>query len=58
MRFLLCLYIDDLIYTGNSVRLMKKFKSSVINEFEMTDLGLKTYFLGLEMKQQDGIFIS
>lgn len=55
---IVCLYVDDLIYTGNSVGLMEEFKSCMINEFEMTDLGLMSYFLGLEVKQRDGIFIS
>lgn len=30
----------------------------MVNEFEMTDFGLMSYFLGLEVKQRDGVFIS
>jgi hypothetical protein len=35
------------------------FKKSMVHEFEMTDIGLMTYFLGLEVTQkEEGIFIS
>ena len=50
------LYVDDLIFTRNvSIEL---FKSTMKKEFEMTDLGLMKYFLGIEVSQtDDGIFI-
>lgn len=36
-----------------------KFKRSMMDEFEMPDLGKMHYFLGLEVVQSnDGIFIS
>ena len=39
--------------------MLAKFKEAMFNEFEMTDNGLMSYFLGIEVKQQqDGIFIS
>ena len=38
---------------------MNEFKEVMKSEFEMIDLGLLKYFLGIEVKQmQDGIFIS
>ncbi|KAK9111637.1 hypothetical protein Scep_019156 [Stephania cephalantha] len=53
------LYVDDLIYTSNYVVLLEDFKKLMIQEFEMTDLGLMSYFLGLEVKQNDaGILLS
>ncbi|KAG5223030.1 Retrovirus-related polyprotein from transposon [Salix suchowensis] len=36
---IVCLYVDDLIYTGNDECMFTKFKQSMMNEFEMTDLG-------------------
>lgn len=55
---LLCLYVDDLIFTGNSSKMINYFKKSMMKEFERTDLGLMSYFLGLEVIQSgDGIFI-
>ena len=39
--------------------LLDEFKATMTNEFEMTDLGLMKYFLGIEVKQSDdGIFIN
>jgi len=51
-------YVDDLIYTGNSDSMLADFKASMTKEFAMTDLGLMKYFLGVEVIQDDkGIFI-
>ena len=53
------LYVDDLIFTGNDNFQIGEFKEAMKNEFEMTDLGLLKYFLGIEVKQMNnGIFIS
>ncbi|KAH9781357.1 hypothetical protein KPL71_008429 [Citrus sinensis] len=55
---MVCLYVDDLIYTGNDRVMFEKFKESVMLEFDVTDLGLLHYFLGLEVIQSDaGNFI-
>jgi hypothetical protein len=52
------LYVDDLIYTGNNITLINGFKEDMMKTFEMTDLGLMNYFLGIEVKQEEqGIFI-
>jgi len=53
------LYVDDVIFTGNDDYLIENFKSVVNEEFEMTDIGLLRYFLGIEVDQnKNGIFIS
>ena len=53
------LYVDDLIFTRNDNFLIGEFKEAMKNEFEMTDLGLLKYFLGIEVKQMHyGMFIS
>jgi Reverse transcriptase (RNA-dependent DNA polymerase) len=50
---------DDLIFVGNSQRLIDEFKKVMNLEFEMTDLGMMSYFLDLEIKQDKSeIFIS
>ncbi|CAL2249603.1 unnamed protein product [Prunus armeniaca] len=52
------LYVDDLIYTGNNEEIIKEFKKDIMKTFEMSDLGLMHYFLGIEINQEeDGIFI-
>lgn len=54
-----CLYVDDIICTSSSEVLIAEFKAGMKQVFEMTDLGLLQYFLGLEVKQCDeGVFIS
>ncbi|XP_058740883.1 uncharacterized mitochondrial protein AtMg00810-like [Vicia villosa] len=56
---IVCLYVDDLIFTGNNSEMITKFREAMIRHFEMIDLGLMSYFLGIEVVQQDdGIFIS
>lgn len=56
---IVCLYVDDLIFTGNNPKLIFEFREAMISQFEMTDLGLMSYFLGIEVSQLDNrIFIS
>lgn len=45
---LICIYIDDIVYLSSSQVLIEKFKLRMKTVFEMTDLGLLNYFLGLE----------
>lgn len=55
---IVCIYVDDLIYTGNSKALIEKFQKKMKHEFEMSDLGLMHYFPGVEVQQTSkGIFI-
>lgn len=57
--FSLCLYVDDLIFTDNNSKLIVEFREAMISCFEMTDSGLVSYFLGIEVnKQDDGFCIS
>lgn len=52
-------YVDDLIYTGDCELMMKEFKLSMQQEFDMTDLGKMKYFLGIEVSQTaDGFHVS
>ncbi|CAL9002860.1 unnamed protein product [Prunus brigantina] len=56
---IVCLYVDDLIFTGNDEVMFEQFKKSMKLEFDMTDLGRMRYFLGIEVLQKtDGIFIT
>ena len=55
---ILVLYVDDLFLTG-SERLIVECKQAWTAKFEMKDLGLMRYFLGLEVWQKtDEIFLS
>ena len=56
---IIVLYVDDLIITGNQLISIQKLKENLKNEFEMTNLGLLHYFLGLKIwNMADGIFLS
>ena len=58
MPLILVLYVDDLFLTG-SEPLMIKCKRKLASEFEMKDLGLMHWFIGLEVwKRVDEIFLS
>jgi len=55
---IVCLYVDDLIFTRNDGAMFNKFKNSIMKEFEMTNLGNMHYFLGLVVVQSnDAIFV-
>ena len=55
---IICLYVDDLIFTGNDELMYAKFKQFMMDEFDITDLGKMRYFLGIEVLQgSEGIFI-
>lgn len=45
---LLVLYVDDVYLTGNDTEYIDLIRTDIQREFEMTDLGVLTYSLGLE----------
>jgi hypothetical protein len=53
----LFLYVDDLILTSDE-QLIRSCKEDLAREFEMKDMGLMHYFLGLEVWQGDGNCLS
>jgi len=56
--FIIVLYVDDLILTGDD-QLIKSCKEDLVREFEMKDMGLMHYFLDIEVWQKDGeVFVS
>nr|GEW08390.1 ribonuclease H-like domain, reverse transcriptase, RNA-dependent DNA polymerase [Tanacetum cinerariifolium] len=47
-------YVDDLILTGTPRKEIDAFKSKMKDKFEMSDLGLLAYYLGIEVTQAGG----
>ncbi|GJU64890.1 zinc finger, CCHC-type containing protein [Tanacetum coccineum] len=47
-------YVDDLIITGTPKKELEVFKSQMEETFEMSDLGLLAYYLGIEVTQTGG----
>jgi hypothetical protein len=58
-RLIVEVYVDNLIITGPSSQSIRRFKNQMSDVFKMSDLGLLTYYLGIEVKQsKEGISLS
>lgn len=56
---ILLLYVDDIILTGNTPSQLASFIATLGAEFELSDLGTLSYFLGLEASfSSDGLCLS
>ncbi|KAK8926100.1 hypothetical protein KSP39_PZI018394 [Platanthera zijinensis] len=56
---ILLLYVDDLIITGSSPEMIREFKMNLMQQYEMPDLGLMKFFLGIQDQQASNfIFLS
>eukprot|EP00253_Pinus_taeda_P034837 PITA_34837 len=56
---ILVVYVDDIIFGSNEEAMSESFALVMQKEFEMSLLGELTYFLGLQVQQnEDGIFLS
>ena len=53
-RLLLGVYIDDLVITGACTTAIFDFKLQMCDRFKMSDLGLLTLYLGIEVSQKPG----
>ncbi|GKD42075.1 ribonuclease H-like domain, reverse transcriptase, RNA-dependent DNA polymerase [Tanacetum coccineum] len=51
---LIGVYVDDLIITGTPKKEIDNFKAQMEEKFEMSDLGLLAYYLGIEVTQSNG----
>nr|XP_027190462.1 uncharacterized protein LOC113786653 [Cicer arietinum] len=51
---LLCIYVDDLLVTGNNRKTIEEFKEIMKDEFEISYLGKLSYFLGIEFTKTEG----
>jgi hypothetical protein len=49
-------YVDDLVITGSSEQAIDKFKKEMKGQFQMSDLGLLSFYLGIEVHQEGGHF--
>ena len=48
-------YVDDLIVTGEDAATIADFKKKMFREFDMSDLGMLHYYLGIEVAQENGV---
>lgn len=56
---IVCLYVDDLIYSGTNLKMVQDFERAIMKKLEMFDLGLMKYFCGFQVKKaRREIFLS
>ena len=48
-------YVNDLIMTGEDAATIADFKKKMFGEFDMSDLGMLHYYLGIEVAQENGV---
>jgi hypothetical protein len=46
-------YVEDLLIAGDKEQLLEEFKTNMKDKFEMNELGLLLYFLGMEVTQTE-----
>ncbi|GJX26391.1 putative ribonuclease H-like domain-containing protein [Tanacetum coccineum] len=52
-------YVDDIIFGSTKKELCNEFEKLMYDKFQMSSIGERTFFLGLQVKQKkNGIFIS
>ena len=58
-RTLLLLYVDDMLITGDDVEHISHVKKQLGEQFQMSDLGPLSYFLGIEvLHSAKGFYLS
>lgn len=54
----LLLYADDILLTGSNDQALQQFLEILSNRFAMKDLGVPSYFLGIQIETHaDGLFL-
>lgn len=48
------MYVDDLLLTRSSDAAVREFKFQMSKHFEISDMGLLSYYLGIEAAQSSG----
>ena len=50
-RLIVGVYVDDLIITGGDMEVFGRFKREMSKNFKMSDIGVLSYYLGIEVQQ-------
>ena len=50
-RLIVGVYVDDLIITRGDMEVLGRFKKEMSKNFEMSDLDVLSYYLGIEVQQ-------
>ena len=49
-RLIVGVYVDDLIITRGDMEVLRRFKREMSKNFKMRDLGVLSYYLGIEVQ--------
>ena len=49
-RLIVGVYVNDLIITGGDMDVCRRFKREMSKNFKMSDLGVLSYYLGIEVQ--------
>lgn len=52
-QLILGVYVDDLIVSGGNPAEIVAFKKQMTSEFDLSDMGLLSFYLGLEVEQKE-----
>ena len=50
-RLIVEVYVGDLIINGGDMEVLERFKREMSKNFKMSDLGVLSYYLGIEVQQ-------
>ena len=50
-RLIVGVYVDDLIITKGDMKVLRRFKREMSKNFKISDLGVLSYYLGIEVQQ-------
>lgn len=53
-----CLYVDDLIFTDNNFIVIEDSKKFMLQEFEIIDIGLMSFLMGIKIIQSNDEILS
>lgn len=48
------IYVDDILETGTDLSVIQSFKNQMNAKFGMSDMGLLSYYLGIDVRQNNG----
>lgn len=54
-KMIVAVYVDDLLVIGNNVSMIEKFKQQMNQKFDMSDMGMLSYYLGIEVQQSKDV---
>lgn len=49
--FIIAVYVDDILLAGSTDEHINRVKRSLSNRFEVKDMGMASYFLGVKIEQ-------